>query len=158
MPNQTAKMQFNTFLENDVVDWELINQNFEKLDDTVLCIESGEKTAAYSGGSSGNAVWYYKIYSDGSLDMYTILDINNLRCSNGGKIPYYSDKVTVNFPFKLNNVNYMNIHVVSDDYVMVSNVTQKTSNDIIVFRLAAMESESNYKARQIYIEIKGRCQ
>lgn len=36
MPNQTAKMQFNTFLENDVIDWELINQNFEKLDNVVL--------------------------------------------------------------------------------------------------------------------------
>ena len=40
MADQTAKNKFNIFLENDVVDFEQINENFKKLDAMNLCIES----------------------------------------------------------------------------------------------------------------------
>ena len=64
MSDLTSNLAFNTFLENEVIDFEKINENFEKLDGYALCIESGEKTAIYSGGASGNATWRYKKYSD----------------------------------------------------------------------------------------------
>lgn len=52
MPNLSTNMGFNLFLESDVVDFEQLNANFEKLDKMVLCIESGTKTASYSGNTN----------------------------------------------------------------------------------------------------------
>lgn len=156
MPNQTAKMQFNTFLENDVVDWEKINENFEKLDNVVLCVESGEKTAAYSGASSGNAVWRYKKYSDDSVEMCTSIDFSTLRCSSGGKSPYYSDSVIVNYPFVFTKIDNVETHVLSSSPVILSDITSKTATDSMVFRLNSINIENANESRRIFIGVKGR--
>ena len=44
MPNITKKLGLNIWLENDIVDFEQINENFQKIDDCVICTESGIKT------------------------------------------------------------------------------------------------------------------
>lgn len=156
MPNQTSKMQFNTFLENDVVDWELINQNFEKLDNVVLCIESGEKTAAYSGGVTGNATWRYKMYSDGSIDLYTKMEFDNLKCNGGAKAPYYSGTSKVMFPFTLTAVYDVQMHLASNTIGWVSDITDKSVIDYVMFRVMGMDYENDYEYKQVFINVKGR--
>lgn len=46
MPNITKKLGLNILLENDIVNFEQINENFQKIDDCVICTESGIKTAS----------------------------------------------------------------------------------------------------------------
>lgn len=156
MPNQTAEMQFNTFLENDVIDWELINQNFEKLDNVVLCIESGEKTAAYSGGSSGNATWRYKKYSDGSIELYAKMEFDNIKCNGGSSSPYYSGTSKVMFPFQLTAVYDVQMHMASNTIGWVSDITGKSVIDYVMFRVMSTAYESTNIYKQVFINVKGR--
>ena len=86
MPNTTSKLGLNTWLENDVVDFEEINENFEKLDNMVMCIESGTKTANFSGGTTSVATWRYRKYSDGTVEMSAKLEFTNLKCDGGSGI------------------------------------------------------------------------
>lgn len=156
MSNLTPNMGFNTFLESEAIDFEKINENFEKLDGYALCIESGEKTAAYSGGASGNVTWRYKKYSDGTIELYTKLDIGNLRCSNGGKAPYESDSVTVNLPLQIKYIDDVHMHVASSGFTMIHDITAKATTDSVLFKLATLEPESINAFRRIYIGVKGR--
>ena len=156
MPNQTANMEFTTFLENDVVDWEKINENFEKLDNVVLCIESGTKTASYSGGTSGNATWHYKKYSDGSIEMYAKMEFDNIKCNGGSSSPYYSGTSTVNFPFALTAVYDVQMHLASNTIGWVSDITGKSVIDLVSFRVMSTAYESTFIYKQIFINVKGR--
>nr|DAI11830.1 MAG TPA: hypothetical protein [Caudoviricetes sp.] len=156
MPNQTAKMQFNTFLENDVVDWSLINDNFEKLDNVVLCVESGEKTAAYSGGVTGNATWRYKKYSDGSIELYTKMEFDNIKCNGGASSPYYSGTSKVMFPFRLTAVHDVQMHLASNTIGWVSDITGKSVIDYVMFRVMSTAYESTNIYKQVFINVKGR--
>lgn len=156
MPNQTAKIQFNTFFENDVVDWEKINENFQKLDDMALCIESGEKTASYSGDISGNVTWHYKKYSDGSIEMYTKIEFDNIKCNSGSAPPYYSGTSKVMFPFNLTAVHDVQMHLVANYIGWVSDITEKSVVDYVIFRLAGLTLETNYEYKRVFINVKGR--
>lgn len=156
MPNQTSKMGFNTFLENDVVDWELINENFEKLDNMVLCTESGSKTAAYSGGTSGNATWYYKKYSDGTIEMYTKIEFDSLKCGSGSKTPYYSATSKAMFPLTLTAVTDVQMHMASDTVGWVVDVTGRGVIDYVMFKVTSMDIESTNVYKQVFVNVKGR--
>lgn len=138
------------------MDWELINENFEKLDNMTLCIESGEKTAAYSGGVTGNATWRYKKYSDGSVELYTGIEFKSLKCSAGSSIPYCSENVKVSFPITLTSIDNAQLHMASDTVGWVSNITGKNILDYIMFKVASMKNESSYVYKQIFINVKGR--
>ena len=156
MPNQTSKLSLNTFLENEAVDFELINDNFEKIDSLVLCMESGEKTATYSGAVSGNATWYYRKYSDGTMDLYTRLDIDSVKCSSGSKFPYYSGDIKLLFPVELTSVLEKQFQLSSKTIGWVQDVTDKSNKDYVLFRIISTAVESTYIFKQIFINIKGR--
>lgn len=156
MPNQTANMGFNTFLENDVVDWELINENFTKLDSVISCIESGDKTAAYSGGVSGNATWHYKKYSDGSIEMYTKMEFDNIKCNGGSSAPYYSGSVKVMFPLTITAVHDVQMHVACSTAAWVSDITGKNVLDYVMYKIMSTSLETNYEHKQVFVNVKGR--
>lgn len=156
MPNQTSKMGFNTFLENDVVDWELINANFEKLDGMVLCVESGSKTAAYSGGSSGNATWYYNKYSDGTIELYTKIEFDSLKCNGGSSAPYHSTSSKAMFPLTLTSVTDVQMHMASNTVGWISDITGRGVVDYIMFQIMSMSLESTNVYKQVFINVKGR--
>lgn len=156
MPNQTSNNQFNTFLESDAVDWSLINENFEKIDKMVLCVDSGEKTAAYSGGATGNASWKYKKYSDGSVEMYTAIDFDSLKCSGGAKAPYNTDSVRLVFPFQLVSIDCVQMHLISSNTNgWVSDITGRNILDYLLFRVMGMETESSNVYKRVCIDLKG---
>lgn len=155
MANTTDNLQFNVWLEDDVVNFEEINANFEKLDDMVMCIESGTKTASYSGGSDANAVWRYKKYSDGTIDMSAKLNFTNLKCNGGSKSPYYSGNVQLNFPFTFSEIYDVRMHLASNTIGWVSDITGETVNDSVSFRVMSMDSESTNIHKQVFINVKG---
>ena len=156
MSDLTPNLSFNTFLENEVVDYEKINENFDKLDGYALCIESGEKTAAYSGGASGNAVWRYKKYSDGTIEMYTKLELENLKCSSGASSPYYSGTLKTMFPIQLTEIHDIQTHLESSISGWISDNTGKDILDYIMFKVMSTVSESTNSFKQIFINVKGK--
>lgn len=155
MPDQTAKNKFNIFLENEAVDFEQINENFKKLDDMNLCVESGMKTASYSGGVTGNANWRYRKYADGTIDMFTKLEFDNLKCNGGSEAPYYSGSSKVYFPFTMTAVYDVQMHLASNTIGWVSDITGKSVIDYVLFRVMGMGCETENIYKQIFISIKG---
>ena len=155
MPNITKNLGLNTWLENEVVDFEQINENFEKIDSMVMCVESGTKTANYTGGSDSVATWRYKKYSDKSIEMWAKLQFTNLRCNGGTSSPYYSGESTIYFPLTLASVNDVQMHLASNTIGWVSDITGQSVLDNVRFRVmsTAYESETLYK--QIFINVKG---
>lgn len=153
--NQTANLGLNTWLENEPVDFEEINENFEKIDSLVSCIESGTATASFTGGTTTVATWKYKKYSDGTIDMSAKLYFTNLKCNGGTGSPYYSSTSTVYFPFALTEVHDVQMHLASNTIGWVSNITGQTVLDKVMFRVMATEFESTDIYKQIFINVKG---
>ena len=155
MPNTTEKQGFNIFLETDPVDFEKINENFQKIDSFILCTESGTKTASYTGGVTTNATWRYKKYSDGSIEMWTKMEFDNLKCNSGASSPYYSGSSTVYFPFSLSGVHDVQMHLASNTNGWVSDITGKSVLDYVMFRVMSTTFESDYIYKQVFINVKG---
>lgn len=155
MPNPTTNLGLNTWLENEVVNFEEVNQNFEKLDTMVMCIESGTKTSSYIGGSNDVTTWRYKKYSDGTIDMSAKLIFTNLKCNGGSAIPYYSVDSKVYFPFSLSEVYDVQMHLASNTIGWVSNITDRSILGYAMFRVMSIKLETTDEYKQIFINVKG---
>lgn len=155
MPNKTLKLGLNTFLENEVVDFELVNENFEKIDKLVVCTESGTKTASYTGGVSGTTTWRYRKYSDGTIDMSTKMEFTNIKCNGGSESPYYSGDSTVYFPFELTSVYDVQMHLASNTFGWVTNITGGSVIDKVMFRILNPSKEETEIYKQVFISVKG---
>ena len=157
MPKLTPKLGLNTWLENEIVNFEEINANFERLDVMPMCVESGTKTASYSGTTSGTTPWYYRKYSDGTIDMFTCVSYTDLICSKGSSAPYYSEDSKVYLPFDIMQFLDVQMHLVTPDtYGWVVDATDKVAFDHVKIRVASntYELNSSYDKR-VYISIKG---
>lgn len=155
MAIKSEKMGFNIFLDTDVVDFELINENFNKLESAVICIESGTKTSSYTGGVSGSTTWRYKKFSDGTVEMTAKMEFDNLKCNGGTTSPYYSSDTKVYFPFNLSSVTDVQMHLASNTIGWVSDITGKGVFDHVLFRVMATVKEDNYEYKQVFINVKG---
>lgn len=155
MATKTPKLGLNIWLESDPVNFEEVNENFKKIDDMVMCIESGEVGSSYSGGVSGSTTWKYKKYSDGTIDMSTKMEFTNIKCNGGSNAPYYSGTLDLYLPFTLSQVYDVQMHLASNTIGWVSDITGQSVLDKVVFRLLAMENESDYKYKQVFINVKG---
>ena len=164
MPNQTAKLKLNTFLENEAVNFEDLNKNFETIDGYVICTESGTSSSAYTEGANSTATWHYKKYSDGTIDMSTELEFTNLVCNRlpGSESVYRSVNSTVNVPFVMYKIYDVQIHLVSDissydNHAWVSNITDRNVTKALTFRLNSSKNEGANRSinRRVYINIKG---
>lgn len=155
MASKSEKMGFNIFLDTDVVDFELINENFNKLENAVICIESGTKTSSYTGGVSGSTTWRYKKFSDGTIEMSVKMEFDNLKCNGGTTSPYYSSDSKVYFPFTLSSVYDVQMHMASNTIGWVSDITDKSALDHVMFRVMATVKEDNYEYKQVFINVKG---
>lgn len=155
MANRTKNLHLNTWLENDPVDFEEVNENFEAIDQLVMCTESGSKTAGYSGGSESVATWRYKKYSDGTIDMSAKLNFTNLKCDGGSSSPYYSGGVEVNFPFEFSEIYDVQMHLASNTIGWVSDITNKSVINKVSFRVMSMNYENTGIYKQVFINVKG---
>lgn len=155
MSSQTNRCKFNTFFENDAVDFEMINENFEKLDSMNLCVESGTKSADYTGTTSGSIIWRYKKYADNTVEMSIKLEFGNIRCNGGSSAPYSSGQVNVYLPFKLSNIYNIQMHMTSNTAGWVQDVTPKGSLDYVSLKVLGMNYESENVYKEISLNVKG---
>ena len=157
MPNQTTNLKLNTWNETDVVNFEEINANFEKLDTMVMCIESGTKTAPYTGGYGDSvATWHYKKYSDGTIDMSAKLTYSNLKCDGEtSQGIFYSGSSKVTFPFEFRDVFDLQMHMASNSNAWISDINNTSIYNDVTFRLLAMHKETDEIYRQVFINVKG---
>lgn len=153
--NQTKNLKLNTWLENEPVDFEEINDNFEKIDKLPFVIESGSKIGSYTGGSNSSNIWRYKKYSDGTIEMSTKLEYNNLKCNNGTEAPYYSSDSKVTFPFALKEVYNVQMHLASNTIGWVADITNKTVLDSVTFKVATVYKENDLVYKQVFLNVKG---
>lgn len=155
MANKTKNLHLNTWLESDPVNFEELNANFEAIDQLVSCVESGSKTAGYSGGSDSVATWRYKKYSDGTVEMSAKLNFTNLKCNGGSAAPYYSGTVTVSFPFEFAEIYDVQMHLASNTIGWVSDITGEAVNNKVMFRVMGMWLETDFIYKQVFVNIKG---
>lgn len=155
MPNKTKNLGLNTWLESEVVDFEQVNENFETLDAMPMCIESGTKTANYTGGVSGTTVWRYKKYSDKTIEMSTKMEFTNIKCNGGDVSPYYSGISEVHFPFTLSSVYCVQMHLASNTFGWVTNITGSSVLDLVKFRILNPTKEEEGTYKQVFITVKG---
>lgn len=160
--NKTTKLGLNIWLENEAVNFEEVNENFTKIDAIPFCVESGTKSASFTGGASGDVVvWYYKKYSDGTIELNAKLDYNDLRCVNGEGAPYYSSESKVNFPFSLAKIYSVQMHLIDREHLgWVQDTTPKDiltyANYVVVgFLKEDADSVPTPSYKQVYITVKG---
>lgn len=153
----TTNLGFHKWIDTDAVDFEEINENFEKIDKCVICTESGVKNGTYEceWSSGGSIEWRYKVYSDGTIDLSAKLLFTNIKCNGGDKIPYYSGYATVKIPFTLSKVYNVQMHVASGTLGWISNITETDVVDHVKFRIMSPEKEINTEYKQIFINVKG---
>lgn len=156
MANRTENLGLNTWLESDIVNFEEVNENFEKLDTMTMIFETGTKSSYYSGGSSTTANWRYKKYSDGMIEMSTKLEFTNLKSDGGMVVPYYSGDVQVYFPFQLEELYDVQMHMSSSTVGWVSDATDRTVLDYLIFKIMSMSKEETTIFKQVFITVKGK--
>ena len=155
MANKTDRCGFNVFLENDIVNFDEINYNFEKLDTMNLCVESGTASATYNGVTSGSIIWRYKKYADKTVELSAKLELGSIRCNGGSSAPYSSGEINVYFPFKLSNVYNIQMHMTSNTVGWVHDMTPKGVLDCVSFKAISMALESANVYKEISINVKG---
>lgn len=155
MAKTEKNLGFNTFVENQIVDFDQVNENFKMIDKMCICTDSNQITA-------GNTSWYCREFADKTVDMTTKIEYADKRCTNGSKAPYYTSDVVVQLPFTLTKIHGiffdLSLAPKSDGnyiYGWVQNVTPKTSLSSVTFRIMAMESETEYINKQVSIHVIG---
>lgn len=156
MSSKTKNLGLTTWDDTDPVDFEEINDNFEKIDNLVSCIESGVAQSTYTGGARETVDWHYKKYSDGSVDMTGVVYYTTLLCSNGDAPLYSSDVSDVTFPFEFNDIFDVQMNLTSGTFGWVCNANSATSLDHISLRIYNMWKETADVYKYIYINIKGK--
>lgn len=155
MSSKTSNLGLTIWNDADPVNFEEINANFKKIDALINCIESGTVTSTYTGGSFDTIDWYYKKYSDGSVDINGVAYYTKLKCNGGSEAPYYSDTSTVNFPFEFSRIYNVQMHLASNTFGWISNITGQTISDSIMLRAYKMQIETNEEYKQVFINVKG---
>lgn len=152
----TAKLGFNTFSENQVVDWALINENYEKLDGMCLCKEGLTQSTSVTGANAENARWRIKKYADSTIEACTKIDFSSVNCNTQSGNVFTSPEITVNLPIALSEVDFVGMHMASQTVGWVMNTTPNTTNTQLKFKMVSMASESNTPAKRVYICVKGK--
>lgn len=86
MPASTPNMKLSLPYESEALDVSVLNANFTKIDSFPYIVESGETTAYMSNGNAEIAqykkiTWYYKKYSDGTLEAHTVAPVTGIPCN-----------------------------------------------------------------------------
>lgn len=167
MPGSTTRYGFNTFMENDYVDWDLINQNFNNLDGKIMCIASQKYPAFYYLDGSDQSItasnqWQYKEYADKTFELSISVPHSNLACGVGAASPYASSSVAIVFPDSMKNrvqeVSCVQVSLKSEVTVgYVINQTPTNVLDRVVYKAYsnALESNPATAVKSVDILVKG---
>ena len=158
MASKTDKLKLNIWEETDVVNFEEINENFKKLDNMIMCVESGISQPTYYQGGYGDSMakWHYKKYSDGTLEMSAKLEYANLKCNEKtDQGVYRSSQSLVQFPFEFKEVYDAQMHLTSNTNGLISDNAGRSIYKDLTFRLIAMAEEKEETYKQVYINVKG---
>lgn len=155
MPNKTPILGLNTWLESDFVNWQDLNENFEKLDSTSVCRETGTAVASYTGGSVTSVQWRYKKYSDGTVEMSASFPYNTLACNNGTSVPYESGITDISFPFMFSDIYNVQVYMASELKGWVSNITKAETLDHLTLVVLSMTKENIPMNKRLFINVKG---
>lgn len=105
MPAYTPNMKLAKPYESDNFDLELLNSNWDKIDSFPYVVESGRTTAYRSNIHASVAqykkiTWYYKKWSDGTLEAYAVANIEDWRCNGeqGDDGTWWSGYIRFNYP------------------------------------------------------------
>lgn len=76
--------------ESDALDVSILNSNFSKIDGFPYVVKSGTTTAYRSNANATTAqykkvTWYYKKWSDGTLEAYAVEAVDGLKCNDKQK-------------------------------------------------------------------------
>ena len=87
MPAYTPNMKLAKPYESDRWDVNVLNANFDIIDSFPYVVESGQTTAYHSNINCTVAqykqiTWYYKKWSDGTLEAYAVAHIPDLACND----------------------------------------------------------------------------
>lgn len=155
--DKTLNLGFHSWIETDAVNFEEINENFDKIDNLVHCTESGIMTMPYTNGSNTTAEWYYRKYSDGMVEACADLTYTNLICDQGSEAPYYSAKHSeITLPFTFARVYDLQMHLASNSMSWVTNITGSNISNRVIFRLFNVTVESSELYKQVFVHIVGR--
>lgn len=157
MPNSTANLGLNIFLEDEVFDVDQVNENFQKLDVVPMCTETGTMTSYYSGASVGTITWYYKRYQDKTIELNASVSLNLLITKNGTSQPYYSDTVEVGLPVQFSSIYDAHISVASNTQcwpsIIASSRIIDSLNFVLLSKNKVTSTTNNFKT--IFIQVKG---
>lgn len=87
MPEYTPNKNYALPYESEPVDIETLNENFRKDDAFPFVVASGTTTAnRFSPGSTTSVAekltWYYKKWSDGTLEAYAVAHVTQMICND----------------------------------------------------------------------------
>ena len=158
MPNKTTNLGMNVFLENEVFDVDLVNENFQIIDDIPMTAKSaGVMTSVFSGAQSGTVTWRYKRYSDKTIDLEASIVLNSVYINANNAVPYYSNDVVVNLPVVLSSVNNIHTDIVANTrrWVAMTSSTGTVTTALTFSILSNVKDTSSSNRNTVFIQIKG---
>lgn len=155
--NTTSRLGLHIWNEDEIVDFDEFNENFKNIDKLHLITESGSKTANTTGGTNNIVSWYYRLFIDGTIDMYCKLDYDTLKCNVGSAAPYTTQELTVTFPFSFTEIRDVRMSLKSSETKgWVFNVTEEGVLNKLAFVIGSFTKEESNGHKTIYISLKGK--
>lgn len=155
MGGTTRNLGLNTFVETDIFDVDLLNDNFWLLDNASVCTESGTMNSTYTGASTGTATWRYKRYTDKTIELNTAITLNAAYPNLGSSPFYYSRDVNLSLPLALAQTYDVHIDVASSTNRWGIIVASDDITSGMVFRILSNTQASVASYQKVYIQVKG---
>lgn len=160
MATQTTKLGLNTWLPSDYMNVSELNANFNKIDTYIMCTKSEIISTTTSNDDQTNTDWFYKEYSDGTIELYAAVRMSKIKCDHSTTTgtetaPYYSSNVVIHLPKQINEINSLQITAGGGAMVMCED-TSNLSVSYVSFSLAKFTKDTLDTAYLIYVDIKGR--
>ena len=160
MATQTSKLGFNTWLPSDYMNVSELNENFNKIDTYVMCTKSEIISTTTSNDDQTNTDWFYKEYSDGTIELYAAVRMSKIKCDRSSTAdvetaPYYSSSIDIHLPKLISEIYSLQITAGGGTMVMCEDTTN-LSRSYVSFSLAKFTKDLVDTAYLIYVDIKGR--
>ena len=167
MPTTTPKLGLVKPYESDYYDVNTLNANMDTIDNLTHIVASGTATSTRSqvnawDTNGGTVTWYWKKYSDGTLEAYARFIITNLRCNaKQDDGTWYSGYIQVNYPDLGQDVIFhRSVSVGCVNAVGIMNWAIDTAKygtvvDATAFTLVSIAEEPSNIEKCIYVGFKG---